>query len=115
MALPVYWVALFAATHYPSVRIPGQIPQGDKLVHFAAFAILALLYWRFMKARGRRVGALDAAILLAYAALDEWLQQFVGRFTDRLDFLANAAGIVTVFGALAIARVIARRGRPRPG
>ena len=102
IALPTYWVALFVATHYPRVRIPGEVPHSDKLLHFTAFGLLALLYWRFMKARGRAVGWIGAAILVAYAGLDEYLQQFFGRYTDAMDFLANAAGVVTVLGVIAL-------------
>lgn len=97
-ALGVYWIVLAVATHYPRVRIPGEIPSSDKVLHFAAFAVLALLYWR---ARGRLGGA-DVALLVAYAALDEYAQQFFGRYTDLTDFIANAAGVVTVAAAVAI-------------
>ena len=112
IALPVYWVALFVATHYPRVRIPGEIPHSDKLIHFAAFGLLALLYWRFMKARKRTVGWVGAAILVAYAGLDEYLQQFFGRYTDVMDFVANTVGVVTVLGVIALlSRVMPRSDR----
>lgn len=103
IALPVYWAVLFAATHYPRVPMPQDIPHGDKLIHFGAFGMLAFLFWQFARARGPigdRFVWLAGAILIPYAALDEWLQQFVGRFTDLRDFIANAAGIVVVLGAL---------------
>jgi VanZ family protein len=100
IALVAYWIALFAATHYPRIPIPGEVPHGDKLVHFTAFGLLAFL---FRKAVPLGVWP-SAAILIAYAALDEWLQQFVGRFTDPIDFVANAAGIVTVLVVLQLRR-----------
>ena len=115
IALPVYWVALFVATHYPRVPVPGEIPHGDKLVHFAAFGLLALLFWQFVKARrplGPRFVFAAAGVLVPYAALDEWLQQFVGRFTDLADFLANTAGIVVTLAVLELAR---RKYHPTPG
>jgi VanZ family protein len=111
IALPAYWVLLFAATHYPRVRIPGEIPHGDKLIHFAAFGLLALLFWQFGKARGPlgpRFVWIAAAILIPYAGLDEWLQQFVGRFTDLMDFIANTAGIVAVLAVLEAHRRVTR-------
>ena len=107
IALPVYWLLLFVATHYPRVQIPGEIPHSDKLVHFMAFGVLALLYWQFARVRrgvGPRLVWSSAAVLLAYAALDEYLQQFVGRFTDVLDFVADAAGIVAVLAILELHR-----------
>lgn len=106
-ALPAYWIALFIATHYPRVTIPEQVPGNDKLVHFTAFGLLAFLRWRFELAR-RPITArfvwTSGVVLIAYAAVDEYLQQFVGRFTDPLDFLANAVGIVTVLTALELHR-----------
>jgi VanZ family protein len=99
VALPVYWVALFAATHYPRVRLPDEIPHSDKIAHVGAFGLLAFLCWAFMRARreiGPRYFWVSTPVLLAYAALDEWLQQFFGRHTDLYDFFADAAGIVTV-------------------
>ena len=107
VALPAYWVLLFVATHYPRVPIPGEIPHGDKLVHFTAFGLLAFLYWRLAKAVGRAGKHFvwyTAALLIAYAALDEYLQQFFGRYTDVMDFAANTAGIVAVLVALELYR-----------
>jgi VanZ family protein len=100
LALVIYWILLFIATHYPRVVIPGELPHSDKLVHFGAFGGLALLFWFAVRPRV----LVAAAILIPYAAFDEWLQQFVGRFTDLMDFVANTIGIVVVLGALALHR-----------
>ena len=51
VALVVYWLALIAATHYPSVRLPEQVPNSDKIVHFAAFGGLAFVCWLFVTRR----------------------------------------------------------------
>ncbi len=113
IALPAYWIALFIATHYPRVRIPDQIPGNDKLVHFTAFGLLAFLRWRFELARrpiGNRFVWVTTGVLILYAAFDEYVQQFVGRFTDPLDFLANAGGIIGVLAVLELHR----RWRPLP-
>lgn len=111
-ALPAYWILLAIATHYPRVTIPDQVPGNDKLVHFTAFGLLAFLRWRFALAR-RPVGArfvwTAGVVLIVYAALDEYLQQYVGRFTDPLDFLANASGIVVVLTCLEIHRRLRNR------
>jgi len=106
VALPVYWLALVVATHYPRVRIPGEIPQSDKLIHFAAFAILAVLFWLFMAARAP--SWLIGLALIAYAGLDEYTQQFVGRDTDLVDWLADVGGIVVVVGVLEARRALKR-------
>jgi VanZ family protein len=108
IALPVYWIALFAATHYPRVPMPDEIPDSDKAIHFAAFGVLALLYWRFLAARGRPLTAasvwIAALVLVAYATLDEYTQQFVGRYTDLADWIANLAGVLGVLAVLEIRR-----------
>ena len=96
IGLAVYWILLFVPTHYPRVVIPGELPHSDKIVHFGAFGTLALLFWFAIRPRWW----VAAAILIPYAALDEWLQQFVGRFTDLMDFIANTVGIVVVLGVL---------------
>jgi len=100
IALVGYWILLFIATHYPRVVIPGEIPHSDKIVHFGAFGTLAFLFWFAIRPRVW----VAAAILIPYAGLDEWLQQFVGRFTDLMDFFANTLGIVVVLVALEIHR-----------
>jgi VanZ family protein len=116
VALPVYWIALFVATHYPQVRIPDQVPGNDKLVHFTAFGLLAALRWWFERARRpitNRFVWTSGIVLIAYAAFDEYVQQFVGRFTDPLDFVANASGIVTVLTVLELHRRWSARESPR--
>ena len=117
IALPVYWLALFTATHWPRVPIPGEIPNSDKLLHFTAFALLAVLFWVFVRARGRlgpRTVWIAAAVLLPYAGLDEWLQQFTGRYTDAMDFLANATGVAVALAVLELLRRFSGAGSTNP-
>lgn len=102
--LPAYWVFLFCVTHLPKLELPLRVPQPDKLAHFVAFGLLAFLLWKFAESYRRPVAAgfcwRALLILLAYAAVDEWLQQFVGRSTSLIDFLADAAGIGVVLTLL---------------
>lgn len=111
--LPTYWLSLFLVTHLPRLRIPGDIPQSDKLAHFAAYALLAFLLWRFAETYSRPLSASFApralVILAAYAALDEWLQARVGRSADPLDWAADAAG------AAATLAILEWRRRTMPG
>lgn len=107
IALPVYWIALIVATHYPRVRLPDEIPASDKVAHALAFGGLALLFWLFLKSRRPLTSAsvwIAAAVLIPYAALDEYLQQFVGRQTDLADWFADVAGIAVVLIALELRR-----------
>jgi len=105
VALPVYWVILFTLTHLPRMRIPGRIPQSDKLAHCVAYALLAWLLWRFVATFRRAMDARTALVLwlivALYGALDEWLQSFVGRDMDLRDWLADMAGATAVLALLA--------------
>ena len=114
IALPVYWLVLALATHYPSVRVPGEVPKSDKIVHFVAFGLLAALFWQWMRARSRPLTAssvwIAALVLVSYATLDEYTQQFVGRDTDIWDWAANISGITC---ALVLGEIRRRRSRLR--
>ncbi len=105
-ALPAYWIFLFFSTHLPKLQLPGP-PRADKHVHFIAFGLLAFLFWRFFQVSGPLSAGFvwRAGIILGfYAALDEYLQQFVGRGTEWGDFLADLAGIVVVLTVLEVFR-----------
>lgn len=101
-----YWVLIFVATHLPPqspmLRLTFDIP--DWLMHFVVYAALGfLVIWarpaRFL-GRWRAGGwpavaprlAAWAAILLAYAALDELTQPFIGRHCQLGDWTADALG-----------------------
>jgi VanZ family protein len=113
IALPVYWVALAAVTHYPQVQIPGAIPKSDKVVHVVAFGLLAFLFWLFLASRARPLTAasvwIAALVLVPYATLDEYTQQFVGRYTDVADWVANLVGVISVLAFLEIRRRVTSR------
>lgn len=112
IGLVAYWIALFASTHYPTVYVPVQISNTDKVLHFAAFGVLALLFWLWLSTRARPLTPasvwIAAAVLIPYATIDEFTQQFVGRHSDIADWLANVAGITCVLAALEIRRRRAR-------
>ena len=69
---------------------PGE---WDKLLHFCAFFLLAVLAtygWRYSGATSRIL------LLLVYAGLTETLQHFIpGRSFSLLDWLADSLGAVT--------------------
>ena len=71
---------------------------GRKLLHFAQYALLALLWWRALRTRlENRRAALAAFLVTAlYAATDEYHQSFVdGRNGSPLDWLIDCAGAAT--------------------
>ncbi len=113
-ALPAYWIFLFTSTHFPGLRGVPLRPS-DKLLHFAAFALLAFLFWRFVETFHDRLSrwfALEALLILGlYAATDEMTQGWVGRGVDLHDFFADFGGVAAM---LAVLETI-RRFRERHG
>ncbi len=116
--LPAYWVFLFSATHFPRLELGLDVPESDKLAHLVAFGLLAYLFWKFAESYRRPTPAgfvwRAATCLLAYAAIDEWLQQFVGRSTSLLDYVADAVGIAVVLAWLEWRRRAVSRTAPGP-
>jgi VanZ family protein len=93
------------------VPLPAQapVPAGsDKSLHFALYLILALLGGRYQLGKDARartgVFILWAVIFMAYAAVDEWLQPFVGRTADLIDWIADAVGVAVGTAVLILAR-----------
>lgn len=104
--LGVYWLAIFTATHWPRLDIPGGrvLLSSDKLLHFTAYMILGLLLtwslatlprWRRRGILGMltyRRGAMALAVIgivALYGAFDELTQPLAGRSTELLDWLAD--------------------------
>jgi len=115
-ALPAYWIFLFSATHFPELRLDWGVSNPDKYAHVTAFALLAVLFWRFAETLYRPLSARFAWLamlwLAAYAAFDEYTQQFVGRGTNLPAWLASTSGIV---GAALIMEALRRRGASTVG
>jgi len=96
VALLGYWVSLFIATHWPNnLPILGG-GQADKVVHFAAFGLLAFLLAAATQTRGLRQTRGTLVLLWSVVALygmaDELLQTPVGRSCEFYDWLADAIG-----------------------
>jgi VanZ family protein len=109
MHMPPFWrldlwlppLILMAAIYYfsaqPSLELGlGALEvAGRKLVHFAEYALLCLLWWRaFEQGLGPRRAALLAFVITsAYAATDELHQSFIeGRHGTPVDWLIDSAG-----------------------
>ena len=97
-ALIVYTVVLFIGTHLPGRAVQQvSFPDYDKILHFAAYAVLSTLAFHLMSTRS--VGSLRCILFLclslaAYAAVDELTQIPVpGRFGSWGDWWADMAGI----------------------
>jgi VanZ family protein len=96
---PVVWMAMiFAASNTPSARIPSVGPW-DVVVkkggHLASYALLAWLWLRALRPAlsPRRLAWAVLAIVVLYAASDEYHQTFVaGRNGTPVDVGIDAAG-----------------------
>jgi VanZ like family len=107
IALGLYWLALFVMTHIPSemAALPGA--STDKLVHVAAFALLAMMLATAWQLSAGPIGLRHLAcawlLLVLYGALDEWTQTFVDRQASLYDLLGDAVGALiglAMFAAL---------------
>ncbi len=119
-----YWVSLFVVMHVPvEGGGPTLVPHGDKIIHFGLYYLLARLGGRHQLAARRRQRAagfslrghprglkpaahclLWAVVYAAYAALDEWLQPFVGRTMSLGDWIADLIGISLATLTIALQR-----------
>ncbi len=107
--LVIYWMLLLVATHIPQVPLPDDVVPPDYLLHFVAYAVLALLCavaWSMRRALGLRELTVLVVLLATYGAADEWTQTPVGRDASVGDWIANLIGIVA---GLLLYRVAASR------
>ncbi len=118
--LAVYMGALLWASS--RANLPGAEVLDDKLLHAAAYAVMAALAVRAFLGglRPLRAGAVAAALLLTigYGAMDELIQSFVpGRQASLWDLAADALGAalatLVLAGWLGTERRAAGTARPR--
>lgn len=117
--LPAYWIFVFCSTHFPKLSLEGLgffFPTSDKVIHAIAFALLAFLFWRFVETFRRPLSGRFVWIALfwlsLYAAVDEYLQGFVGRRVDIWDWLYGEFGMVIVLALLEWRRRVGLKRRP---
>lgn len=101
VALVGYWSLIFLLTHMP--RVPRVLPWGvsDKLIHFVAFACLALLCTVTIAVFRKLSLTIVFGIVIAcccYGAIDEVTQMPVGRTADFYDWVADALGALAGVG-----------------
>ncbi|MCG3128681.1 MAG: hypothetical protein CHACPFDD_03571 [Phycisphaerae bacterium] len=114
-AAPAYFVFLCCVTHFPKLSLDLGVRESDKIAHLVAFGVLAFMGWRFWETFGPIRQSRPFWMLLvglsAYAALDEYLQSFVGRSADVGDWLFDVSGIVVVLAGLEVIRRKSRTPR----
>jgi len=95
-----YWPAIFILAHIPIPRLVYKAQVSDKGIHFLAYLILVFLLW-FAISPNKKVSWRKAAVwwvllvVIWYGVFDEWLQGYVGRNPDVMDFFADLAGALT--------------------
>src|SRR3954462_869928 len=101
----VLWGSLISQSRMESLdRVVPMLEVSDKLVHFAAYAGLALLS---LLAFERRRGTLVALSMIPLGGLVEFAQRLApGRTPDIMDALANCLGVLlgTTLGVLFVSR-----------
>ncbi|HEX2232451.1 MAG TPA: VanZ family protein [Thermoleophilaceae bacterium] len=86
---------------------------GRKLIHFAEYALLAVLWWRALRTKldDRRAALAGFVVTALYAATDEFHQSFVeGRAGSPIDWAIDCAGaaVASLWAARRPARVEVR-------
>lgn len=101
--LLLYWPTVFTLTHLSPIKISRlaiQTMLSDKLLHFLAYLVLIFVIWfavgpeKKVNWRKSNVWKILAAVII-YAAIDEWLQGYVMRNPDIMDFVWDIAAIFT--------------------
>ncbi len=111
MPVCLYCLLIYVQSSFPSpFRVPKFLPHGDKLLHFAGYAVLGFLFFRAFRASLPRKSIfflLCISILASsfYGAADEFHQSFVRyRTSDIMDFLADMLGAAAGAGVCGLAR-----------
>jgi VanZ family protein len=94
--------------------LPAQVGAYDKVLHFIFYALFAALLLNAVRDVTERWKAVLVAVAIAaaFAAVDEWHQQFVpGRMMDVRDWVADLGG--ATLGASTLALILRSR-RPSP-
>lgn len=117
IALGLFWLALIAGTHMP-VNVDLHAPDnGDKVMHFIAYAGLAFLIaiaWQLNAGvlTKRHLFLVWLATAL-FGIADEVTQMFVGRDCTLGDWTADALGAaIGVLAFVVLRRVLGRRTSP---
>jgi VanZ family protein len=118
--LAIYWIILFIATTIPTDAVPQFFNAQDKLEHFSAYGILAVLLYLTLHMQRKNKIMNEYAFLFSlfflalYGAIDEVHQYFIpGRYCDFLDWTADVSGGLIGFAMVGflLSRVSSRRRR----
>ncbi len=108
IALVLYWPGIFILTHIPMSVMPlFEVHVSDKTLHFLAYFVLVFLLWFAINPNTKMHWRKPAMwwilfVVVWYGVFDEWLQGYVGRDPDIVDFLADLGGSVAALILLSI-------------
>jgi hypothetical protein len=113
-----YALALFTATHWPALNVPGQEVRSDLIIHLICFGGWTILFTRcgwFAPWSSRRNLSLSALAAFGYAAFDEGTQAIpaLRRVAAWDDLAANYLGVTTGTLACIVAAWFIRRNLTR--
>ena len=112
--MAVWSVTIVALSFLPASSFPRFDLAGlDRVLHALSYAVLTALVIRALATYDAGEPAIAAGALvgaLAFGGLMEWIQGFVGRTPDFLDWAADGAGAGVVL-ALRAGRIRLRRHR----
>jgi VanZ family protein len=100
LPLIVYCLAIYIQSDYPSPESLPTFAFSDKILHFAAFGLLGILFFRAyatlsLKERRNMLIFISIGSATLYGISDEIHQYFVPfRQADTLDAVANASGSI---------------------
>jgi len=95
LCLTVYCLLIYTLSDQSHLPVPLVFNAQDKLIHAAAYAGMACLFWQSWRGRvSYRLLALITVLFCSlYGITDEWHQSFVpGRDASIYDWLADTAG-----------------------
>lgn len=101
-----YWLTIFILSHLPKVYVPPGWSVSGKLNHMGAYVVLTLLVFlnagiiRQISLRSKKTW-LMSAVVIAYGALDEFLQTLIpGRHGSPLDWAVDVVACMLCVGLL---------------
>ena len=100
--LVLYWLAMFAGTHYPKPNLPrlDSALRIDKILHFTGYMGLAALLLTSVHLNRRPRSLVRAAVIVGlivagYGLFDEVSQPYFSRYAEPSDYLADILGCLT--------------------
>ena len=103
IALTLYCLLIYWLSDQSRLPTPNWFEYEDKLHHFMAYGVMAILAWKaFAKLIASKLNLLviSLAFVSFYGLTDEWHQSFVvGRNSSFWDWLADTlGGLLAVYG-----------------